>query len=271
MKTIFITGASSGIGKATVKYFAKKGWNVIASMRSPEKETELNYLGNVMVLRMDVENKDTMQDAVIQGIQRFGEIDVLLNNAGYGTIGIFESAMDEQIKRQFDVNVFGLMNMTKVILPHFRANKAGIVINISSMGGKVAFPASSLYSATKFAVEGFSESLAYELATQNIQVKLIEPGSIITNFDGAMDILFDESLTSYKQYSDVIIAKMTQQKGKTAGRTSPEVVAEVIYQAATDGTNQLRYIAGEDAKAIIKMKQELSDEEFMKNITQLVS
>jgi short-subunit dehydrogenase len=125
-----------------------------------------------LVTRLDVEQQETIQEAIMKGIERFDKIDVLLNNAGYGTLGIFEAASDEQIRRQFDVNVFGLMRMTKAIIPHFRANKNGLIINISSMGGKLTFPTMSLYHATKFAVEGFTESLSFELAAQNIGEKL---------------------------------------------------------------------------------------------------
>ncbi|HDR4457520.1 SDR family oxidoreductase [Bacillus cereus] len=271
MKTIFITGASSGIGKATAKHFAGKGWNVIATMRSPAKETELNELDNVLILRLDVEHKDTIHEAIAKGIERFGRIDVLLNNAGYGTMGIFESATDDQIRRQFDVNVFGLMRMTKAILPHFRVNKSGLIINISSMGGKITFPTMSLYHATKFAVEGFTESLSFELAPQNIHVKLIEPGSISTDFNGrSMEFFFDESLTDYSKFINLVrngIEKMSELEQFT----SPEVVAEVIYQAATDTTNQIRYVVGEDAKNLIKIKEESGDLAFIKHMTQMFS
>lgn len=155
MKTIFITGASSGIGRTTAKHFAERGWNVVATMRSPEQESELITLDNVLVLQLDVEKSDTIQSALAEAIKRFGKIDVLLNNAGYGTMGLIEVATDEQIRRQFEVNVFGLISMTKAILPHFRSNQDGLLINISSMGGKVTFPTMSLYHSTKFAVEGF--------------------------------------------------------------------------------------------------------------------
>lgn len=184
MNTIFITGASSGIGRATAKHFAERGWNVVATMRSPEQETEFITLDNVLVLKLDVEKETTIQTALAEAIERFGTIDVLLNNAGYGTMGLIEAATEEQIRRQFEVNVFGLIRMTKAMLPHFRSNQKGMLINISSMGGKVTFPTMSLYHSSKFAVEGFSESVSYELASQNIKVKLIEPGAIHTDFGG---------------------------------------------------------------------------------------
>ncbi|OPH49680.1 short-chain dehydrogenase/reductase [Paenibacillus ferrarius] len=269
MKTIFITGASSGIGRTTVKHFAERGWNVVATMRTPEKETEFINMNNILVLRLDVEEKKTIQNAVAEGIQRFGKIDVLLNNAGYGTMGIFEAATDEQIRRQFEVNVFGLMNMTKAILPHFRSNKEGLLINISSMGGKVTFPTMSLYHSTKFAVEGFSESLSYELASQNIKVKLIEPGAIQTDFGGrSMEFYFNESLTDYKLFTAAFQNKLMSMEKEPGYNSPPELVAETIYQAAIDGTSQFRYVVGEDAKMLITMKESLDNEEYMNNITQ---
>ena len=132
-KTILITGASSGIGKDTAKYFQSKGWNVVATMRSPENEKELKALDSVLVTKLDVLELNTIDDAIENGIKRFGKIDVLLNNAGYGAYGPLESFPREKILRQFNTNVIGLMDVTRAILPHFRQNKNGIVINISSM------------------------------------------------------------------------------------------------------------------------------------------
>ena len=153
-KTIFITGASSGIGKETAKLFQSKGWNVIATMRNPENESELKQLENVLVTKLDVLDLDSIQKAFTEGVQEFGSIDVLLNNAGYGAYGPLEAISRDQVLRQFNTNVIGLLDVTKTVLPHFRRNKKGIIINISSMGGKVTFPLGSLYHGTKFAVEG---------------------------------------------------------------------------------------------------------------------
>lgn len=271
MKTILITGSSSGIGKAAVKHFAEQDWNVIATMRSPEKETELTQFDNVLVTKLDVEQQDTIHQAIVKGIERFGKIDALLNNAGYGAMGIFEATSEEQIQRQFDVNVFGLMRVIKAILPHFRANKNGLIINLSSMGGRLTFPTMSLYHATKFAVEGFTESLSFELASQNIRLKLIEPGVVKTDFFGrSIDILSDDSLTDYQGYSDKVSAALSNTINSEK-ESSPELVAEIIYQAATDGTNQLRYIAGEDAKELIKLRKDLGEEAFVEHMTHMFS
>ncbi|HZH96384.1 MAG TPA: SDR family oxidoreductase, partial [Flavisolibacter sp.] len=185
MKTVFITGASSGFGLETAKFFQKKGWNVIATMRTPENDSALSALPNVIVSKLDVVDKQSIGNAVATGIERFGCIDVLVNNAGYGTLGVLEAASDEEIIKQFDVNVFGVINVTKAILPVMRKNKSGVIINISSVGGRITFPYFSLYHATKFAVEGLTESLQYELSPLGIQVKLIEPGGYKTKFAGS--------------------------------------------------------------------------------------
>ncbi|WP_028776066.1 SDR family oxidoreductase [Shimazuella kribbensis] len=266
MKTILITGASSGIGRAAANYFSEQGWNVVATMRSPEKETELDRLDRVLVTKLDVEQKETIQDAITKGIEHFGKIDVLLNNAGYSTFGPFEAATDLQMKRQFDVNVFGVFHTIQAILPHFRTNKEATIINISSIGGKVAFPFLTLYHASKWAIEGFSESLFYELAAHNIKVKVVEPGNVATNFTGrSLDVLSDDSLETYKSYVDTVMKK--QLESFQTNVSKPEFIAKVIYEAATDQTNRFRYLAGGDAEFLNNMRKESSDEDFMTFIT----
>ncbi len=203
MKTVFITGASSGIGKETAIYFHNKGWNVVATMRKPEQENQLINLKNVTCLYLDVLDEQSIKEAVFVAINSFGKIDVLINNAGYSALGVFESASNDQIKRQFDTNVFGLMNVTREILPHFRENKSGTVVNIASVAGRMGFPLFSLYNGTKWAVEGFSEALYYELKKLGIKVKIIEPGPIKTDFYGrSMDITKKDNLTDYNEIVD---------------------------------------------------------------------
>lgn len=245
-QTIFITGASSGIGKETAKYFHSKGWNVIATMRSPDKESELKNLENVLVTKLDVLDSDSINESIRKGIQKFGGIDVLLNNAGYGAYGPLESFSREKILRQFNTNVIGLLDVTRAILPHFREQRKGIIMNVSSMGGKITFPLGSLYHGTKFAVEGISESLRYEVEQFGGKVKIIEPGAIATDFAGrSFDFNNNEKLEAYQNIVTKILSAFPQMI-KNAAPTS--VVTEVIYQAATDGTNRLRYMAGKDAK-----------------------
>jgi short-subunit dehydrogenase len=245
-QTIFITGASSGIGKETAKFFQTKGWNVVATMRNPEKETELTVLENVFVTKLDVLDLDSINQAVTLGIQKFGSIDVLLNNAGYGAYGPLESFPRENILRQFNTNVLGLLDVTRAILPHFRDKKKGIIINISSMGGKMTFPLGSLYHGTKFAVEGISESLRYEVEQFGGKIKIIEPGAIATDFAGrSFDFNYDGKIGSYQNIVTKVMEAFPQM---IKNASSTNVVTEVIFEAATDGTNRLRYMAGKDAK-----------------------
>lgn len=260
-KTILITGASTGIGKVTAKFFHEKGWNVIATMRSPEKETELNQLQNVLVTKLDVLDNISIDQAIKAGIHKFSTIDVLVNNAGYGAFGVFETAPLDSIQKQLNTNVLGLMQVTQKILPYFRANKSGIIINISSVGGRMTFPLFSLYHATKFAVEGFSEALSWEMQPIGVKVKIVEPGAIKTDFGGrSLDAFDNKNIEEYKPIVDQITELM---KAAAQGIGSePSVVAEVIYEAATDGTNTLRYSAGEDAKQLMALRNKYPDEGY---------
>lgn len=263
-QTILITGASSGIGKETAKLFQSKGWNVIATMRNPDKEMELKQLGNVLVSQLDVLDVDSIQNAFKEGLQKFGNIDVLLNNAGYGAYGPLEAFSRDQVLRQFNTNVIGLLDVTKTVLPHFRQNKKGIIINISSIGGKMTFPLGSLYHGTKFAVEGISESLNYEVEQFGGQVKIVEPGMIATDFSGrSFDFSNDESMAEYQKIVGALMTAMPTM-GKNASPAS--VVADVIFEAATDGKNQLRYTAGEDAKTLMANRNQYDDATFIGGI-----
>src|SRR5579872_2128230 len=183
-KTIVITGASSGIGKATARLFADKGWNVVATMRDPAAEKDLVETATLKLAALDVQDPAGIRAAVSTAIAAFGKIDVWLNNAGYGAFGPVEAGSREQIQRQFDVNFFGLIACVQAVGPHFRANRSGVLINVSSVGGLLTVPGFSVYNASKFAVESLSEGLWYELGTFGIKVKLIEPGAIRTDFGG---------------------------------------------------------------------------------------
>jgi NAD(P)-dependent dehydrogenase (short-subunit alcohol dehydrogenase family) len=249
-KTILITGSSSGIGKATAELFVKKKWNVVATMRSPEKEQNLAGGDKLILIKMDVTDEISVKEAVEKAIAHFGKIDVIVNNAGYGLLGPFEAATKEQIERQFATNVFGVMNVTRAILPHFRKNKKGTIVNVTSMGGRVTFPFYSIYHGTKWAIEGFTESLQYELQDLGIRVKLIEPGVIKTDFYGrSRDMISSKDLTAYDHYMSKVIPKM-QKEGDNAPK--PEIVAKVIHQAATDTSGRLRYQANSEAILILR-------------------
>src|SRR6266478_7301855 len=181
-KTVFITGTSSGLGKASAKYFAEQGWNVAATMRAPEKETELTQLANIRIFKLDVTRLDQVRDATEKAIAAFGVIDVVINNAGMGTFGALELAQEDDIDWQFAVNTRGPINIIRAFLPHFRNNGIGMFINVGSfMGLTTAAPLGSLYNMSKFALEGLTEGLYYELKPLNIDLRLIEPGGSTQN------------------------------------------------------------------------------------------
>lgn len=257
-QTVFITGSSSGIGKATALYFARKGWNVAATMRAPAKETELSKLPNVKLFRLDVLDTDSIRQALTDAQTTFGGIDVLVNNAGYGAVGVFEAATAEQVQRQFDTNVFGVMNVIREILPYFRQKRNGpgsrpCIINVTSMGGLITFPIYSIYHGTKWAVEGFTEALSFELRPFNIRVKNIEPGAIKTDFyDRSQDLLQKQGLTAYDDYVRVTLAN-SQKAGADA--PGPEVVAEKIFVAANDQSFRLRYPVGSQSPWLLTIRR----------------
>lgn len=252
MKTVFITGASSGIGRETAKLFARKGWQVAATMRKPEIEKELKDLKNVEVIACDVTDTNSIKQAIEQAMKRFGSIDVLVNNAGYYTVGALEEATKEQIERQLDTNLLGLIETTQIALPYLRESKQAVIINLSSIAGRVSIPLQSLYHATKYGVEGFSESLQYELRPFNICVKMIEPGTIKTEFCGrSMTIVNGKDLPEYRTYANKVIRNLI--KNGNSG-SAPSSVAQTIYRAATDGKRKMRYTTGKMKEMIMLRK-----------------
>jgi NAD(P)-dependent dehydrogenase (short-subunit alcohol dehydrogenase family) len=268
MNTILITGASSGIGKATALRFQSEGWNVIATMRDPAAGADLAALDNVLVARLDVTDGASIAAAVDEGIDRFGRIEVLLNNAGYGAYGPLEAFSTERIRRQFDTNVIGLLEVTKAMLPHMRANRAGTIVNISSIGGQITFPLGTLYHGTKFAVEGLSEALHYELEPLGIRVRIVEPGMIRTDFGGrSFDFAMDEALADYTPTAQA----MGRLFGKLAANPSaPEAVADVIWQAVNEPGDRLRFRAGKDAETLLDRRKLEDDESFLGSIKALM-
>ncbi|HXZ10833.1 MAG TPA: SDR family oxidoreductase [Candidatus Sulfotelmatobacter sp.] len=244
-QTILITGASTGIGRATAQLFAEHGWNVAATMRTPEKAAadpkHWPARANVFLTRLDVTDEDSIGAAIRDTLARFGQIDAVVNNAGYGLVGAFEGATPEQIQRQVGTNLIGAMNVAREILPYFRKQGRGTIVNVSSIGGRLTFPLYSLYHATKWGLEGFSEALQFELKPLNIRVKIIEPGPIKTDFyDRSMDLTKKPGLTAYDGYVARAMPAL-QKSNETA--PGPEIVARVIYKAVTDGSWKLRYSA----------------------------
>ena len=258
---MLITGASTGIGKATAQLFQQQGWNVVATMRSPDKNTELANLPNVLCLPLDVTQVDTIHAAIDRAISKFGAIDVVINNAGYALIGAFEACDMADIRGQFETNVFGLMEVTRAILPHFRLRQQGILVNVASIGGRMTFPLYSPYHATKWAVDGFSESLHYELRQFNIKVKIIEPGAIKTDFYSRSNTVANKAGLS--AYDDYISRTLPQMDRAGAEGSPPTVTAQAIYQAATDGSWKLRYPAGGNASFLLGLRKLLPDSWFI--------
>jgi NAD(P)-dependent dehydrogenase (short-subunit alcohol dehydrogenase family) len=263
-QTVFITGCSSGLGRATALDFAHRGWNVVATMRQPENSSDFATLDNVLVTKLDVENEDSIQAAFDSALERFNSIDVLINNAGFGLFGLFETTSPEKVKQQFDVNVFGAMATIRVLLPYFRFAKAGIIVNVSSGAGVFGLPALSLYCASKFALEGFSEALSYELASQGIKVKIVEPGGVLSTSFGKRsgeEAAGSGSLPSYASFMAHTAALFDNMRSGPMG--TEEQVTECIYTAVTDGTDQLRYVATDDIKPLIHARRETSETEYM--------
>jgi short-subunit dehydrogenase len=252
-KTILITGASSGIGKETVKYFSQNGWNVAATMRNPEKEIELGKLNHVKLYKLDVLDEPGIDTAIKMAIHDFGGIDVLLNNAGFAVTGPFEAATEADIKKQFETNVFGVMRVTRAILPHFRAKNNGTVLTVTSMGGLITFPLYSLYHGTKWAVEGFMESLRYELKQFNIKIKCIEPGAIKTDFyERSMNRVDKPEFNMYDNYSAVAHTNMDKVALNAPG---PLIVAKKIFKAANSENYRLRYPVGGQAPLLLFIRR----------------
>ncbi|HEY9046403.1 MAG TPA: SDR family oxidoreductase [Ohtaekwangia sp.] len=263
-KTVLITGTSTGFGAATAYNFAEKGWNVIATMRDITMGKELSRLNNVLVTRLDVQDRKSIDAAITLAIEHFGKIDVLINNAGYGQFGIFESISREAILNQFEVNVFGVMDVIKAILPHFRSHKGGTIVNISSGAGAIGFPMASVYSASKFALEGLSEGLRYELASVGIKVKLIEPGGAMkTGFGTRMG----SEIAALKPAEEYIpfLTRIGKLYGGMEGNSDPDAVEKVvaaIYDAALDNTHQLRYTPTNDIAPILKARRSTSEQAY---------
>jgi NAD(P)-dependent dehydrogenase (short-subunit alcohol dehydrogenase family) len=259
-KAIFITGASAGLGKATAILFQSKGWKVIATMRNPEKETALTQLENITLLPLDVTNPEQIKSTVAKAIS-LHSIDVVFNNAGYGLMGAMESFSDEQVLRQINTNLLGVLRVTQAFIPYFREKKSGLFISTTSMGGLFAFPLHSIYHVTKFALEGWTESMSFELGLHNIGIKTIAPGGIATDFIGRS---LDRSLhPAYEELENKLFAKTDAMMEAAA---TPAQIANVVYEAATDGKDQVRYVAGEDARSLYARREEIGNEAFRKEI-----
>ncbi|SFM87565.1 NADP-dependent 3-hydroxy acid dehydrogenase YdfG [Chitinophaga sp. YR627] len=261
-KTIFVTGASTGIGNATVKYFAEKGWRVIATMRKPENDTALHLLENVTVLPLDVTDIHQIKETVEKTLA-LGPVDVVFNNAGYTLLGALEAITDEQLVQQMETNFFGVVRVTQAFIPYFRERKAGLFITTTSSAGLAGFPVSSMYDASKWALEGWSESLSYELNEFGIGIKNIEPGLVATE-NGKSAVI--AAHPAYESLLNKFLAAISSGEGVSTA----EDIAAVVYEAATDGKNNLRYVCGDDAKNLYAHRLAVGDEGFRDYVRQLM-
>ena len=265
-KVVLITGASSGIGNETAKLFQSKNWKVAATMRTPEKAEDLKKIVDIECIRLDVTDVDSIKSAIAETLEKFGRIDAVVNNAGFAVVGPFEAATQEQIERQMQTNVYGVMNVCREILPYFREQQRGIIVNVASMGGRITFPLYSLYHASKWALEGFSEALQFEVKEFGIKVKIIEPGPIKTDFyDRSQSISKKEGLTAY----DNFVARALPNLQK-AGETGPagSLVAQVIFDAVSDDSWKLRYPA--NSRLVLAVRRLLPDSLFLPIIRRAV-
>ena len=259
-KVALITGASSGIGKETAKLLTQQGYVVYGAARRTDKMEDLKQAG-VKLLAMDVTDEAAMVSGVNELLQAEGRIDVLVNNAGYGSYGALEDVPLSEARYQFEVNIFGMARLTQFVLPHMRKQGSGRIINISSIGGKLGEPHGAWYHATKYAVEGLSDSLRMELKEFGIDVVIIEPGAIITEWAGIAreNMLKTSGNTAYKELTQKH-ANMFARADKAGSK--PIVVAKTIVKAIITGRPKTRYATGGGAKLILFVRRILSDRMF---------
>ena len=254
-KVWFITGSSTGFGRELAEELLEQGHKVVATARKPESLSDLTakYPDTVRAVKLDVTKPGEVRAAVAEAVKAFGRIDVLVNNAGYGLIGAVEEATDAQIRHQFETNVFGALDVVRAVLPQMREQKSGHILNLSSVGGFVSFPSSGHYSATKFALEAYSESLAKEGEALGIKVTIVEPGAFRTDFNGRSLALAEGQLPVYpstKYFTDWLI----ENDGKQPG--DPRKAAKAMIKAVEAENTPLRLALGEDAITTIEAEIE---------------
>ena len=265
-KVALVTGSSSGIGLETVLALARDGYETFASMRDVSKGVELEYAAKkenlkIKIIELDVDKEESIISVIKKISTEHGRLDVLVNNAGYGQFGCTEDISLNDFRKQFETNFFSIVRIIQEVSPIMRKQKSGIIVNMSSVVGKIGLPGSSAYISTKFALEGFSECLRYELGQFGIKVMLIEPGVIKTNFFNAMKVPESKTDVKYKELTDHILAglKMMAEMG-----TAPSQVADVIMKAINSDEILPRYIVGTDAAMFMEAKQSKTDIEFEK-------
>ncbi|NUO48772.1 MAG: SDR family oxidoreductase [Polyangiaceae bacterium] len=269
MKTVLITGSSSGYGHATVTCFLERGWNVVATMRTPRPSPENGFAASprLRIVRLDVTDRASIDAAVREGIAAFGELDVVVNNAGIGLLSAFEATPDATIREIFETNVFGAMAVTQAAVPYFRERRAGTIINVTSSVGIVPMPLTAVYSASKLAMEGFTESLAYELSSFGVSAKIVEPGYAPTTSFTANGMERMKGLVpdAYAPYAEQLMQARADTK-----YTKETDVANAVWLAATDGSSRLRYPAGADAEELAGMRRAMPGDDYLATMRALI-
>ena len=275
-KVAIITGSSSGIGHATALLLARNRFHTYATMRNIKKSVDIMEIANrerlpLQVIQLDVNDDTSIRNSIEKVISEKQRIDLLVNNAGYGLVGAFEDLSVEEIKSQFETNFFGVIRLTQQVLPIMRKQKSGIIVNVSSGAGLIGFPGMSAYVSSKFALEGLSESMSYELEPFGIKIVIIEPGVIRTNFKKnavmskkSLDDSFISPYSSIIQKMDASITSIIEHA------TPPEEVAKAILHVVTSNNPELRFPIGNDIIMMLETKKSMSDEDFRKMMIQSI-
>jgi NAD(P)-dependent dehydrogenase (short-subunit alcohol dehydrogenase family) len=271
-KVAIVTGSSTGIGYETSIALARGGFITYATMRNLSKAEGIKSVATKESLRLHVTQLDVTDDLSVKNavqsiLSKEGRIDLLVNNAGYVLSGAFEDLAIDEIKAQYETNVFGLIRTTQAVLPIMRKQKSGIIVNISSGAGRFGYPGHSAYISTKFAVEGLSESVSYELQPFGIKVVIVEPGVIRTNIVNTM-VVARKSQDPNSPYSQIMQKMANSFEGLMKNSSSPDLVANVVLNAVKDENPNLRYLAGNDLEQWLEAKRNMSDEEFYKMMNQ---
>jgi NAD(P)-dependent dehydrogenase (short-subunit alcohol dehydrogenase family) len=275
-KVAIVTGSSSGIGYATSLLLARNGFHTYATMRNIGRSADVQDIAYkerlpLEVIQLDVNDDASIRDSIEKVESENERIDVLVNNSGYGLVGAFEDLSVEEIKSQFETNFFGVIRLTQQILPIMRKQKSGTIVNISSGAGRIGFPGMSAYVSSKFALEGLSESMSYELEPFGIKVVIIEPGVIRTNFK-KNSVMSKKSLdnSSISPYSSIIQKIDSSISSMVEHATPPEEVAKTILHATISNNPELRYLVGNDMIMMAETKKSMSDEDFRKMMMQSI-
>ncbi|HHP7229589.1 MAG TPA: oxidoreductase [Xenococcaceae cyanobacterium] len=261
-KVWFITGSNSGFGRSLTEAVLAKGDKVVATTRHPEEIADLvkQYSETVKAVHLDITKSNEISAAIDTALSTFGHVDVLVNNAGFGTMGAVEEVSEDKIRYQFEVNCFGTLNLTRAMLPHFRQRKSGHILNVSSVGGFTSFPGAGIYSATKFAIEGYSEALAKEIAPLGIKLTLVEPGAFRTDFAGDSLATPGNLIADYESTAHKFFKQQEQMNGQQPG--DPDKAAQAMIKAVESDNPPLHLVLGEDALQGVRKKIESYQKEL---------